>query len=202
LKEDAKQQSKAQPVAVAIQTPSVQNQVTTPKIEEVETPKLERVNKPLGRTGGSAFSLKSGIKVRKETNEEEEVLSEDLPRNPFTLEEVKLGWNKFLEQLKKEHSIPAYNALSTTEIKLLDETTIQLEFISASSESEYDTFRKRIINNLRGTLQNYYFKIDVKLSEAEAKNHVLTTKQKFELFVAKNPIINNLKDEFGLDLFE
>ena len=133
---------------------------------------------------------------------EEEVLRDDLPRETYTLEQVENFWNKFLDRLKIEHSIPAYNALATTNIKLLDDNVIQLEFISASSEAEYEIYKSRIMNGLRGAINNFYFTIDVKLSETEAKSHILTTKQKFELFVKKNPAILKLKEEFGLDLFE
>lgn len=101
-----------------------------------------------------------------------------------------------------EQSIPAFNALATTTINLKENNVIQLEFISASSEAEYEIYKSRIMNGLREAINNYYFTIDVKLSEAEAKNHILSTKQKFEAFVKKNPTILKLKEEFGLDLYE
>lgn len=139
---------------------------------------------------------------KNEKKNEEEVYRDDLPRNPYTLEQVKAYWSKFLDRLKIEHNIPAYNALSTTEIYLKEDNVIELEFISASSETEFEIYRNRIINGLRNAIQNYYFTIEVKFSEAEAKSHILTTKQKFENFVAKNPVILSLKEEFGLDLYE
>lgn len=208
MKEDAKQQQQVINTKVispqtVVQQPSAPVESPINRTEEVvHSPMRERVNKPLGQRRNSAFSLKSAIQDLQEKKEEEEVLKDDLPRNSYTVEAVKAGWNKFLDQLKTEHNIPAYNALSTTEIALKEDNVIELEFISASSESEFETYRKRIVNHLRGALQNYYFKIEIKFSEAEAKSHILTTKQKFELFVEKNPIMLKLKDEFGLDLYE
>lgn len=163
----------------------------------------KRVNKPLGTSSGSAFSLKNVVDhAVKEQEISDEILRDDLPRNLYTLEAVIAFWNKFLEKLKIENNIPSYNALATTTIHLKEENVIVLEFISASSETEYEIYKSRIMNGLRNAIQNFYFTIEVQFSESEAKSHILTAKQKFELFVDKNPIILKLKEEFGLDLYE
>ena len=169
---------------------------------QVKSDSNRRVNQPLGTSRGSSFSLKNTSIVNKEEKGDEEVYRDDLPRNTYTLEQVKGFWVKFLDRLKIEHNIPAYNALSTTEIHLKEDNIIELEFISASSETEFEIYRNRITNGLRNAIQNFYFKIEIKFSEAEAKSHILTTKEKFENFVAKNPVILTLKEDFGLDLYE
>ena len=156
----------------------------------------------MGTSRGSSFSLKNARIEKNDGGDEEEVYRDDLPRNTYTLEQVKGFWIKFLDRLKVEHNIPAYNALSTTEINLKEDNVIELEFISASSETEFEIYRNRIMNGLRNAIQNFYFTIEVKFSEAEAKSHILTTKEKFENFAAKNPVILRLKEEFGLDLYE
>lgn len=58
------------------------------------------------------------------------------------------------------------------------------------------------MNGLRNAIQNFYFTIEIQFSKSESKNHILTSKEKFELFADKNPILLKLKEEFGLDLFE
>lgn len=156
----------------------------------------------MGQSSGSAFSLKNVIQTTKVEEEKEEIFRDDLPRNPYTLEAVEIFWNKFLEKLKNENNIPSYNALATTTISLKEDNIIVLEFISASSETEYDIYKNRIMNGLRAELKNYYFTIEVQFSMSEAKNHILTAKQKFDLFVEKNPTILKLKEELGLDLYE
>ena len=158
----------------------------------------------MGISSGSAFSLKNVINhtTKEKESEEEEILRDDLPRNTYTLEAVQAFWNKFLEKLKIENNIPSYNALATTTIHLKEENIIVLEFISASSETEYEIYKNRIMNGLRSAINNYYFTIEVTFSKSEAKSHILTSKQKFETFVEKNPTILKLKEEFGLDLYE
>ena len=174
---------------------------STPESNPQIQPK--RVSKPLGSSNGSSFSLNMIVNDKKTgTNIEDEVIGDNLPNDDYTIEQVQQFWTKFLDRLKMEHSIPAYNALATTTISLKDQNIIELEFISASSEAEYDMYKSRIINGLRNAINNFYFKIEVVLSQAEAKSHILTTKQKFEAFVEKNPTILKLKEEFGLDLFE
>lgn len=161
-----------------------------------------RVSKPLGTANGSAFSLKKIVEEKKEAAPEEEILRNDLPRNPYTLEDVQNFWNKFLEKLKVENNIPSYNALATTTIHLKEDNIIVLEFISASSESEYEIYKNRIMNGLRNAIKNFYFTIEIAFSQSEAKSHILTSKEKFDAFVQKNPTILKLKEEFGLDLYE
>ncbi|WP_322970962.1 hypothetical protein [Faecalibacter sp. LW9] len=161
-----------------------------------------RVSKPLGTANGSAFSLKKIVEEKKEAAPEEEILRNDLPRNPYTLEDVQNFWNKFLEKLKVENNIPSYNALATTTIHLKKDNIIVLEFISASSESEYEIYKNRIMNGLRNAIKNFYFTIEIAFSQSEAKSHILTSKEKFDAFVQKNPTILKLKEEFGLDLYE
>ena len=205
MAEDAIQQSKQNTVVAPVVSNSqaIAAPKTTPVPTELAENQIKRVSKPLGSSRGTAFSLKNVINNSNEKLEaEDEVLRDDLPRDDYSLEQVQNFWNKFLDRLKIEHSIPAYNALATTTIQLLENNVIQLEFISASSEAEYEIYKSRIMNGLRGAINNFYFTIDVKLSEAEAKSHILTTKQKFEAFVEKNPTILKLKEEFGLDLYE
>lgn len=207
MAEDAKQNVIQQQIKSTVQQTQgfVQQQNTVSKpITPPQNPyENKRVNKPLGTSSGSAFSLKNVVDhSAKEQEISDEILRDDLPRNSYTLEAVETFWNKFLEKLKIENNIPSYNALATTTIHLKEDNVIVLEFISASSETEYEIYKSRIMNGLRNAIQNFYFTIEVQFSESEAKSHILTSKQKFELFVDKNPIILKLKEEFGLDLYE
>lgn len=139
-----------------------------------------------------------GAKVEEQA---EEILRDDLPREKFNLDQVNEGWKRFLDRLKVEHNIPSYNALMTTKLEVV-EGEIIFEFSSHSSEQEFDEYRDRIRNSLRAHLKNHYFTIQIKFSEREAENHILSKKEKFEKLLEKNPILLKLKEDFGLDLFE
>ena len=79
---------------------------------------------------------------------------------------------------------------------------IVFEFSSHSSEQEFGEYRDRIRNSLRAHLKNHYFGIQIRFSEKEAENHILSKKEKFEKLSEKNPILLKLKEEFVLDLYE
>ena len=132
---------------------------------------------------------------------QEEILRNDLPRENFTLDQVKDGWKRFLDRLKMEHNIPSYNALMTTNLEM-EEGEIIFEFSSHSSEQEFEMYRDRIRNSLRAHLKNHYFAIQIRFSEKEAENHILSKKEKFEKLIDRNPVLLKLKEEFGLDLYE
>jgi len=174
-------------------------------IKKVEVAQEEkefiRATKPIKSKTNSSFSLKMTLPGAKVELHQEEVLREDLPREMFNLEQVKQGWNQFLNRLKNNHSVPSYNALMTTELNV-DEGEIVFEFTSHSSGQEFEVYRDDIRNSLRAHLKNYYFGIQIKYSEKEAENHLLSNKEKFQLLSDKNPILLKLKEEFGLDLYE
>ena len=182
------QQNTAQPVVKSV-------------IIEQEVKEYTRASKPIKSNGLGSFSLKMALPGNKVEEFQEEILRNDLPREKFTIDQVKESWQKFLDRLKIEHNIPSYNALMTTNLEVV-ENEIIFEFSSHSSEQEFEVYRDRIRNNLRTQLKNHYFAIQIKLSEKEAENHILSKKDKFQKLSDKNPLLLKLKEEFGLDLYE
>ncbi|MEG0695887.1 MAG: DNA polymerase III subunit gamma/tau [Algoriella sp.] len=170
-------------------------------IIEQEVKEYTRASKPIKNNGLGSFSLKMALPGNKVEEFQEEILRNDLPREKFTIDQVKESWQKFLDRLKIEHNIPSYNALMTTNLEVI-ENEIIFEFSSHSSEQEFEVYRDRIRNNLRTQLKNHYFAIQIKLSEKEAENHILSKKDKFQKLSDKNPLLLKLKEEFGLDLYE
>ncbi|WP_413532307.1 hypothetical protein [Empedobacter brevis] len=174
-------------------------QVKTSISEEVK--EYARAAKPIKTNRNSSFSLKMALPGAKVEEDQEEILRNDLPREKFTLDQVKDGWKRFLDRLKIEHNIPSYNALMTTNLDLVDDEII-FEFTSHSSKQEFEEYKDRIRNSLRVFLKNHYFSIQIKFSEKEAENHILSNKEKFDKLLDKNPILLKLKEEFGLDLYD
>ncbi|MBO6213111.1 hypothetical protein [Algoriella sp.] len=168
---------------------------------EEEVKQYTRASKPIKSNGSGSFSLKMALPGNKVEEFQEEILRNDLPREVFNLDQVKESWQKFLDRLKIEHNIPSYNALMTTNLEVI-ENEIIFEFSSHSSEQEFEVYRDRIRNSLRTQLKNHYFTIQIKLSEKEAENHILSKKDKFQKLSDKNPLLLKLKEEFGLDLYE
>ncbi|QES92539.1 hypothetical protein F0358_07320 [Empedobacter brevis] len=166
-----------------------------------EIKEYTRAAKPIKVNRSSSFSLKMALPGAKVEEHQEEILRNDLPREEFTLEQVKEGWKRFLDRLKIEHNIPSYNALMTTNLDLAGDEVI-FEFTSHSSKQEFEEYKDRIRNSLRVFLKNHYFTIQIKFSEKEAENHILSNKEKFEKLLDKNPILLKLKEEFGLDLYD
>lgn len=170
--------------------------------ERIENNELSRASKPIKRTGGSSFSLKMALPGSVLEEQKEEILRNDLPREKFTLDQVNESWKRFLDRLKIEHNIPTYNALMTTKLDIINENEIIFEFSSHSSKQEFEEYKDRIRNSMRAHLKNHYFTIEIKFSEREAENHILSKKEKFEKLSTQNPVLLKLKEEFGLDLFD
>src|SRR5690606_37944090 len=96
-----------------------------------ENSKFKRADKPLQTEVETSFNLK---KIFDKVEEEKPVVEnfENMPKEAFSSEELSQTWNEFLEKLKVEHKIPAYNALQSGIIELKDNFVVEFTFSSLS----------------------------------------------------------------------
>ncbi len=162
-----------------------------------------RVAKPLKKKRKSAFSLSIELEEKKEEEEVTAKVDETLPKNPFTQEQVDQFWLSFLEEIKAENLIPTYSILSTAKIKKIKEDLIEVELGSISSETEFEGLRNRIVNACKSTLNNYYIKIETRVTETIASvNHIKTNKIIAKEMAEKNASILKLMSDFGLNIYD
>ena len=53
---------------------------------------------------------------------------------------------------------------------------------------------------MRSTLQNYEIDLSIEVDETEIKRYAYTPIEKFQKLSEKNPLIENLRKEFDLDI--
>lgn len=124
---------------------------------------------------------------------------EDKPKENFTEEKLIIYWNEYLEIIKSENQIPAFNALQSGKVKLKENFLIYVEFTSATLSNEFRLQRERLINFLRGKLNNYRIDFEVKVVSNEKINYIKTNSDVFNELAKKNNLLIKLKDELGLD---
>lgn len=160
--------------------------------------RVKRADKPIQAEVNRSFNLKE---IFKET-EEEKVEVENFdgkPKTEFTQAGLMEAWVEFLDKLKEENKIPAYNALQSGEVNLKDDFLIEFEFNSGSLQSEFDEQREQLMLFLRERLNNYGLEFSVVVKENTQVNFIKTKADIFKEMAEKNPNLLKLKDELGLD---
>ncbi len=125
----------------------------------------------------------------------------NLPKENFTETQFMTVWNEFVENLKIQKQIPAYNALHTAKITLENELKINFEFSSLTLSAEFDLQKDALMRLMRQKLNNHHIEFEVQLSKSEeTKTYIKTKTDIFKEMAEKNPILLKMKNEFGLDL--
>ena len=183
---------------------SVTNKVTLEKPEEILEPKV--AEKPQIKIEGnkkkvSAFSLKS-IQKKHQINEEQAAkknVHKDLPSELFSENEMIEVWNQYAKKIEKEGK---YNLLShlTMGVPKLKDNTIQLEFPNNTIKVEVERAKYELLTFLKESLQNFDIDLEIVVNETAEKKYAYTPIEKYEKLKEKNPMIDQLRKEFGLEI--
>ena len=149
----------------------------------------------------SALSLKS-IHQKKEVKaiSDDDESYENHPRTPFTHEELKDAWKKYYFKLQElgERSIAAI--LASGEPQLRKPFTIIFSLPNDLMKSQLERGKSKLTRFLREKLNNYGIQIEVIVNETVEKKFAYTPQEKYDKLKEKNPLLEKLKNTFGLDL--
>ena len=149
----------------------------------------------------SPLSL-SGLKAIKEIERQQKPETfepGEHPVEPFTQEELEEQWNSFgqiLEQRGKKILL-SYMTLSKP-IKMGN--NILLEFPNEGSKHDFENHYNELINHLKTNLRNFEIKIKITVIETFKPKVHYTSEEKFNHFKELNPLIEQFRNTFELDL--
>lgn len=149
----------------------------------------------------SALSLKS---IQKKQELKKELIANqpdeaDLPVSEFTETEMLSAWKDYSKQVEKNGK---YNLLShlTMGTPKLEGSLIHLVFPNDTIKVEVERAKYELLGFLRERLQNYEVDLSIEVNETETKRYVYTAREKFEKLREKNPLIDDLRKEFDLEI--
>lgn len=196
----SKQENPSVEIENRTQSISVKTQTRTPVQSPVvsSTPKIV-LNKNTNRRSGLSLS---SIRTKKEhiiNKKDETVDEENLPREPFTEEELIKTWNTFVNQLhsNRKHILASILSIDTPRLK---GTTIHLEFPTDTNKIEVERQQYDLMNFIRKTLKNYDISLEITVNETMEKKFVYTPDEKYELLKNKNPNLELLRKTFDLGI--
>ncbi|RSK38536.1 DNA polymerase III subunit gamma/tau [Mangrovimonas spongiae] len=198
-KEDSKEESKQ--VTTEPKTAYVNTQNLTKVKQQKQQASKPKIDISAPKKSTSGLSLKS-IKAKKEHEIRQMdvvVNEEELPKEPFTEEQLRQTWKDFVTIIEKKGQFNLASILSIDEPKL-DGTTIHLEFPNNTNKVEVERQQYDLLNYLRKTLQNYDISLSITVNEVIEKKYAYTTQEKYEKLKEKNPNIDVLRKTFGLDI--
>ncbi len=165
---------------------------------EIKKPQIvsERTTKKV-----SALSLKS-IQKKYELKEEQAAKKPvhiDLPTEAFSEKEMVEAWNLYAKKVEKEGK---YNLLShlTMGVPKLEGNTIKLEFPNNTIKVEVERAKYELLTFLKESLKNFDIDLEITVNETAEKKYAYTPIEKYEKLKEKNPMIDQLRKEFGLEI--
>lgn len=163
---------------------------------EVPKPTLKNVKRRTSALSFKSLQEKKEIKV----NSDEEENFDNHPKSLFSHDDLKDAWKKYYFQLQRlgEQSIAAI--LASDEPKLLENFTINFAVPSELMKSQLEKGKPKLLRFLREKLNNYGVQINVKVNETIEKKFAYTPQEKYDKLKEKNPLLEKLKNTFGLDV--
>lgn len=150
----------------------------------------------------SGLSLKS-VERKKEhqiKQLEVKVNTEDLPNDPFSVEDLSKFWNAYVGDLEHQGRYNLAAILKIDAPKLQKDFSIALEFPNSTNKIEVERQQTELLQFLRKSLNNYSISLDISVNETLEKQYAYTPQERYEKLKEKNPVIEELKQIFDLDL--
>ena len=170
-------------------------------INTLQRKELPSINLNANQHRNSGLSLSSIKKKKEHLIKQMDVVhnEEELPKEKFTEEQMRLSWETFVNKLEKDGKFNLASILRI-DIPKLKNTTIHLEFPNATNKVEVERQQYDLLSFLRKQLNNYDIILDIKVNEAKEKQFAYTPEEKYDKLKEKNPKIDLLKKIFELDV--
>ena len=157
------------------------------------TPSIDYTKQP------SAFSI-SSIKAKKELEKSFKPIQqnhEHLPALDFSELDLKFHWAKYAQRLSDE-GFKIMEALLLINDPKVEGANITYELPNQGSKIDFDSEKGKLINYLRGHLQNHKINIEVVVNEQMTVRKAYTDQDRYNRLHEINPDIELLKNTFGL----
>lgn len=165
-------------------------------ISEPEIPVKKIVESPTPVTRiGSLDKLRQKVKEQNKAAE---------PARPLIEDELKLAWQQFVDQLKKNNNHSAILHFNEAELKIIDNNTIEIIAESLLQQSFIDNERALLIEHLQKYFNNRTLLYKLIVVPDENKKHAaqiyLSAKDQYVKMVEHYPLVKQLKESLKLNL--
>lgn len=176
---------------------NLKNETNNEDIPPKPVPKIS-----ISQQRSSGLSLKS-IERKKEHQIKQldvQIDPENLPNDPFSEDELIKHWDIYVKQLEDQGRYNLSAILKIDTPKLQDDNSVSLEFPNSTNKIEVERQQTELLQFLRKSLNNFSISLNINVNETLEKRYTYTPKERYEKLKEKNPVIEELKHIFDLDL--
>ena len=142
----------------------------------------------------SSIAYQKNIKANQPTN------GKSTREESFGQERLETAWKALSSKLEDdgEYNLAALLNLDTPRLK--NKVEIHLNFPNKTNKLELQSEKEKIIGALANELKNDLLQFVIHVIKEEQKNYFYTPRDKYEQLVKINPLVNDIRKEFDLDL--
>ena len=119
--------------------------------------------------------------------------------NDFTEKELIDKWHQFSDKMGDKPRI--FNTLTSKDPKLEENNIVSFVIDNNLQEEKINEIRNELLGFLKAELKNSLIDLKLILTDNEDDNNKLyTAEDKYKHMLSKNENLNNLKQEFNLDI--
>ena len=133
-----------------------------------------------------------------------EVVKEFEPvlREAFDLGQLQEAWKQFAEVQRRADLLNLSSTLLACSVGL-EKKQIQIKLLNRVQEEQIKEVRVQLLEYLRGALKNDFIELNLHVpaaAESEVSSQFLTERERYDVFVDKNPHLDTLRKRLDLDL--
>ena len=133
-----------------------------------------------------------------------EVVKEFEPvlREEFDLGQLQESWKQFAEVQRRADLLNLSSTLLACSVGL-EKEQIQIRLLNKVQEEQIKEVRVQLLEYLRGALKNDFIELNLNVpaaAESEVSSQFLTERERYDVFVDKNPHLDTLRKRLDLDL--
>ena len=192
--------------AKVVETDIAVEEVPIPEHAELETPsKTDKQDdkKPIELNikskGVSGLSL-SSIAIQKSIKANQPSNGKSIRDQQVRQERLESVWKKLFSKLESEGEYNLAALLNLDIPRLKNKTEIHLNFPNKTNKVELESEKGKVLEALGDELKNDLLTLVIQVNEEEQKNYIYTPKEKYEQLVKINPVVDDIRREFDLDL--
>ncbi|PTX62708.1 DNA polymerase-3 subunit gamma/tau [Kordia periserrulae] len=174
----------------------------TPQNTVTPSPPKPKIDISMMKNRVSGLSL-SSIKAKQEHLKKQQsrvVQQKELPKDAFTEERMREVWNSYIEKISKKGEKIMASLLSTDVPTLKNDTIICIELPNDTMRVEIERAQYPLLEFIRAELNNYDVSLDITVNELTEKKYAFTTRDKYEKLKEINPLVEQLRKDFDLEI--
>ena len=182
-----------------IQPPTLEKPDTESTTAPAEPVKEKPIALDIQPKGVSGLSL-SSIAYQKNIKANQPTIGKSTREETIGQESLETAWKALSSQLEADGEYNLAALLNLDSPRLKNKVEIHLNFPNKTNKLELESEKGKIIGALADALKNDLLQFVIHVSQEEQQNYVYTPRDKYEQLVKINPLVDDIRKEFDLDL--